>query len=76
MGLHKLLASLPTNQAIVVGVGAGIGLSTVLFTLQRYSGEDFGGSVPKSPKTTSAEWTEASKEYAKAQNINPIRHFK
>nr|CCA17261.1 hypothetical protein PITG_19063 [Albugo laibachii Nc14] len=76
MVVHKLLSSLPTNQAITVGVGAGIGLSAVLFTLQRFSGEDLGGSVPGSPKTTSAEWAEASKEYAKAQNINPIRHFK
>lgn len=74
--LLSFLEKLPRAQALALSATAGVGVSYAVLLVNRYSGEDFGGRYPGEPKTTGAEWQEATKAYRKAQNQNPIKHFK
>ncbi|DBA05080.1 TPA: hypothetical protein N0F65_000768 [Lagenidium giganteum] len=74
--LYGLIKNLPKSQAMAVGLGGSFALSYVCFAVARYTGPDLGGDVPGSPKTMSAEWQAATVEYNRAQNANPIRHFR
>ncbi|KAF8329846.1 cytochrome c oxidase subunit IV-domain-containing protein [Cantharellus anzutake] len=54
-----------TSVKIAVSVAGAIAAATVLWTFSR-------AYAPPPPKTLSKEWQEASNEYAREQNINPI----
>ncbi|EQC31711.1 hypothetical protein SDRG_10504 [Saprolegnia diclina VS20] len=74
--LYELLTKLPKTQAIGVSIAGCFACSYAVFGSLRYSGEDFGGAAPGEPKTTSAEWKEATKAYAAHQKMEPITHFR
>ncbi|KAF0694969.1 Aste57867_14192 [Aphanomyces stellatus] len=73
--IFEYLTKVPKGQAIGVSIAASFGLSALIWGGLRYSGPDFGGAAPGEPKTTSAEWQAATRDYIIAQNMDPIsRH--
>ncbi|CAK4068179.1 unnamed protein product [Aphanomyces euteiches] len=76
MVVYEFLTKLPASQAIGVSLAAGTAASFVLWGGLRYSGPDYGGAAPGEPKTTSAEWQAATRDYMAAQKMNPISGFR
>ncbi|ETV95631.1 hypothetical protein H310_11058 [Aphanomyces invadans] len=76
MVLFEYLTKIPPAQAIGVSIVGALGLTTLTWGTFRYTGEDFGGALPGEPRTTSAEWQAATRDYIIAQKMNPISSYR
>ncbi|KAF0756455.1 hypothetical protein AaE_004625 [Aphanomyces astaci] len=76
MVLFEYLTKISPAQAIGQSVVGAFALSGLVWGGFRYTGEDFGGALPGEPKTTSAEWQAATRDYIIAQKMNPISSYR
>jgi hypothetical protein len=61
-------------KASAVGVVAASGIAFVCSAYIRSMGDDLGGDSPGQPRSCTAQWAAATKEYLKYQGCNPIRN--